>query len=222
MITWKGTLKPWKIFIPEIYSSTLFYIYIEISFTLMGLSYGWSDLAIEISRSLIQVQPISHDQRENPVGEFLAWRHDEGQSAGEFWWWCWWLGWGWLRWWWRWWWWSGLTWWCVQFLDHTLRSPILPFFQVYLLVCLTASQASPLFLDEPTIENLVDDFWDYFFFVMIGLPLDPGTWLVATLLNPRIRLSVCLSVTKRPQTKGVLWHPSLAHYPSYRHRASRL
>ena len=87
-------------------------------------------------------------------------------------------------------------------------------FQVYLLVCLTASQASPLFLDEPTIENLVDDFWDYFFFIMIGLPLDPGTWLMAALLNPRIRLSVCLSVTKRPQTKGVLWHPSLAHYPS--------
>ena len=77
-------------------------------------------------------------------------------------------------------------------------------FQVYLLVCLTASQASPLFLDEPTIENLVDDFWDYFFFVMIGLPLDPGTWLMATLLNPRIRLSVYLPVTKRPQTKGVL------------------
>ena len=57
--------------------------------------------------------------------------------------------------------------------------------QVYLLVCLTASKASPLFPDEPNIENLIDQFWDYFFFFLMGLPLDPGTVLM-------IRLSVIL------------------------------
>ena len=50
------------------------------------------------------------------------------------------------------------------------------FIQIYFLVCLTASEASPLFMDVPNMENLVDDFWDYFFFIMVGLPLDPGTW----------------------------------------------
>jgi len=44
---------------------------------------------------------------------------------------------------------------------------------VSLLVCLMVSGASPLFMDEPSIENLMDEFWDYFFFFVMGLPLDP-------------------------------------------------
>ena len=72
---------------------------------------------------------------------------------------------------------------CELFCELSATYTILV--QVYLLVCLTASKASPLFLDEPNIENLIDQFWDYFFFFLMGLPLDPGTLLM-------FRLSVIL------------------------------
>ena len=40
----------------------------------------------------------------------------------------------------------------------------------------------PLIIDEPALVDLIDQFWDYFFFFAVGLPLDPGP-LMAMFLN---------------------------------------
>ena len=131
--------------------------------------------------------PISHDQRDSSNAQFLASSHDESQLC-EF-----------------------------------RSSPIPPLvktwglsnvsLQVFLLVSLTASEASPLFLDEPNIENLVDDFWDYFFFFVMGLPLDPGAILLI------IRLSVIhiLSVDCEMSTWSD-WSPCLETCVATRHQ----
>ena len=47
--------------------------------------------------------------------------------------------------------------------------------QVFLLVGLTLPGALPLIIDEPDLVDLIDKFWDYFFFFAVGLPLDPGS-----------------------------------------------
>ena len=39
---------------------------------------------------------------------------------------------------------------------------------------LTIPGALPLIIDEPALVDLIDQFWDYFFFFAVGLPLDPG------------------------------------------------
>ena len=47
---------------------------------------------------------------------------------------------------------------------------------------LTIPGALPLIIDEPDLVDLIDKFWDYFFFFAVGLPLDPGS-LMAMFLN---------------------------------------
>ena len=47
---------------------------------------------------------------------------------------------------------------------------------------LTIPGALPLIIDEPDLVDLIDKFWDYFFFFVVGLPLDPGS-LMAMFLN---------------------------------------
>ena len=47
---------------------------------------------------------------------------------------------------------------------------------------LTLPGALPLIIDEPDLVDLIDKFWDYFFFFAVGLPLDPGS-LMAMFLN---------------------------------------
>merc|ERR1719391_1769352 len=68
---------------------------------------------------------------------------------------------------------------------------------VFILVSLTASEASPLFLDEPNIENLVDDFWDYFFFFVMGLPLDPVDCEMSTWSDWSPCLETCVATRLR-------------------------